>query len=67
MIGGDLKAFTILGIDYNENADTVKYLVLDPHYTGSDSSTKDIIKKGFVGWKDVKHFQPGFYNLCLPI
>ena len=70
MIGGDVKAYTILGIDANpDNENDVKYLILDPHYTGKDSEVKEIIKKGWCGWKDpIKTFQNGcFYNLCMPL
>ena len=68
MLGGDVKAFTIIGVDVSEEGN-VKYLILDPHYTGSDSNTKEILNKGWCGWKDpLKHFQNGyFYNLCLPL
>ena len=35
MLGGDVKAFTILGVDANEDDENdVKYFILDPHYTG---------------------------------
>lgn len=49
MLGGDVKAYTILGIEVNEESDpkVVKYLILDPHYTGSDTNIKDIISKGW--------------------
>ena len=73
MIGGDVKAFTILGVaappDYDEDSDEAQFLILDPHYTGPDSNTAQILKKGWCGWKSPKsHFPQGlsFYNLCLP-
>lgn len=49
MLGGDVKAYTILGIEVNEESDnkTVRYLILDPHFTGADSNTKEIISKGW--------------------
>lgn len=58
MIGGDVKAYTILGIDASEDdEDDVRYLILDPHYTGGDSNPKEILKKGWCAWKDpTKHF-----------
>lgn len=35
MIGGDLYAHTILGIDYCEDQDdSLRFLILDPHYPG---------------------------------
>lgn len=36
MMGGGNLAFTILGIDWNENTGEVKFLILDPHYTGAE-------------------------------
>lgn len=51
MLGGDVKAFTILGVDVNEEGE-VRYLILDPHYAGSDSNPKEIISKGWCAWKD---------------
>jgi hypothetical protein len=36
MIGGGAYAYTVLGVDFNESTGEVKYLVLDPHYVGSD-------------------------------
>jgi hypothetical protein len=70
MIGGDLYAYTILGIDYceeKEGDDPVKFLILDPHYTGGDNNLKNISSKGWIGWKDVSMFRADtFYNLCMP-
>lgn len=31
-----MYAHTILGVNYNEQTGQVKYLILDPHYTGAD-------------------------------
>ena len=68
MIGGGLYAHTILGIDHCEEKDDVRFLILDPHYTGGDGNIKNIISKGWVAWKDVNMFNPAeFYNLCMPI
>jgi hypothetical protein len=36
MIGGGVLAHTIIGVDFNELTGEVKYLILDPHYTGSE-------------------------------
>jgi hypothetical protein len=66
MIGGGVLAYTLLGIDYDENSGDTKYLILDPHYTGSDT-LKNIQEKGWIAWKEPKIFLEGsFYNLCLP-
>lgn len=43
MIGGDLYAYTIIGVDYCDETDDVRFLILDPHYPGSDSNIKNII------------------------
>ena len=36
MIGGGVLAHTIIGVDFNELTGDVKFLILDPHYTGSE-------------------------------
>lgn len=44
MIGGDLYAHTILGVDIYENEynSEIRFLILDPHFPGSDSNIKNI-------------------------
>ena len=69
MIGGDLYAYTILGIDFCEELaeEGLKLLILDPHYTGGDSNIKNITSKGWLAWKDVTFLKMDtFYNLCMP-
>ena len=67
MIGGGLYAYTIIGIDYCEEKEDVRFLILDPHYTGGDGNIKNIFAKGWVGWKDANMFQAdAFHNLCMP-
>lgn len=44
MIGGGVLAYTLLGIDWNEQTGEVAFLILDPHYTGSEDIRK--IKAG---------------------
>ena len=67
MIGGDLYAHTIIGIDICEEKEDIRFLILDPHFTGSDANTKNILQKGWCGWKDVSMFKAdAFYNLCMP-
>ena len=39
-----MLAHTILGVDFNEETGDVKFLVLDPHYTG-DEVVKTIVDK----------------------
>lgn len=66
MIGGGVLAHTIIGIDFNEKNGDVSYLILDPHYTGSEDLAI-ITKKGWCGWKKNNFWDKGaFYNLCLP-
>ncbi|XP_015174913.1 PREDICTED: ufm1-specific protease 2 [Polistes dominula] len=66
MIGGGVLAHTILGINYNESTGEVKFLILDPHYTGPDKLST-IINKGWCGWKSKDFWRrDSFYNMCLP-
>lgn len=70
--GGGVLAYTLLGVDYNESSGDCAFLILDPHYTGSDD-LKKIVNGGWCGWKKAvdskgKHFflHNKFYNLLLP-
>lgn len=66
MIGGGVYAHTILGVAWDEATDACSWLILDPHYTGSDD-LKTILAKGWCGWKKEKFWnQTAFYNMCLP-
>lgn len=66
MIGGGVLAHTILGVDFNEKTGDIAFLILDPHYTGSED-LEIVQKKGWCGWKLPDFWQPNsFYNLCLP-
>ncbi|XP_033125646.1 ufm1-specific protease 2-like isoform X2 [Anneissia japonica] len=66
MIGGGVLAHTILGVDFNEKSGEIRFLILDPHYTGSED-IKVIQDKGWCGWKGPDFWdQNVFYNLCLP-
>ncbi|KAI4303807.1 hypothetical protein MLD38_039400 [Melastoma candidum] len=72
MIGGGVLAYTLLGVDYNKATGDCAFLILDPHYTGSDDHKK-IINGGWCGWKKAvdnkgKSFflHDKFYNLLLP-
>lgn len=67
ILGGGVLAHTILGVDYNKNTGDIKFLILDPHYTGSDDISV-IIKKGWCGWKGPEFWKKdAFYNMCLPL
>lgn len=67
MIGGGVLAHTILGVDYNGETNELRFLVLDPHYTGDDDL--DIVqKKGWCAWKPVTFWdKKSFYNCCMPM
>ncbi|GKU93216.1 hypothetical protein SLEP1_g6824 [Rubroshorea leprosula] len=72
MIGGGVLAYTLLGVDYNEASGDCAFLILDPHYTGTDD-LKKIVNGGWCGWKKAvdskgKSFflHDNFYNLLLP-
>ena len=34
--GGGVLAHTILGVHFNESSGELKFLILDPHYTGGE-------------------------------
>nr|CAH7757502.1 unnamed protein product [Callosobruchus chinensis] len=65
-LGGGVLAHTILGVDYNPQTGNIYFLILDPHYTGSED-LHTIQSKGWCGWKPVSFWQKdSYYNLCLP-
>mmetsp|Transcript_25732 Transcript_25732/g.64620 ORF Transcript_25732/g.64620 Transcript_25732/m.64620 type:complete len:838 (-) Transcript_25732:132-2645(-) len=67
MIGGGVLAYTLLAVDWNQRSGEVRYLILDPHYEGSDQRPRHIVQKGWVAWKSSKLFlKDRFYNLLLP-
>ena len=70
--GGGVLAYTLLGVDYNVASGDCAFLILDPHYTGTDE-LKKVVNGGWCGWKRAvdskgKHFflHDKFYNLLLP-
>ncbi|XP_051993730.1 ufm1-specific protease 2 [Xyrauchen texanus] len=66
MIGGGVLAHTILGVAWSENTGQIRFLILDPHYTGGED-LQTIVDKGWCGWKGPEFWdQNAFYNLCLP-
>ncbi|XP_077984323.1 ufm1-specific protease 2-like [Glandiceps talaboti] len=66
MIGGGVLAHTILGVEFSDITGEVKFLILDPHYTGSED-LKTIQDKGWCGWKGSDFWdQQAYYNLCMP-
>ncbi|KAJ8922664.1 hypothetical protein NQ315_007696 [Exocentrus adspersus] len=66
MIGGGVLAHTILGVDYNQQTGDIRFLILDPHYTGGED-LHVIQNKGWCGWKTVDFWdKSAYYNMCLP-
>ncbi|CAL1601311.1 unnamed protein product [Knipowitschia caucasica] len=66
MIGGGVLAHTILGVAWSETTGEIRYLILDPHYTGAED-LQLITEKGWCGWKGPEFWdQTAYYNLCLP-
>ncbi|XP_063710149.1 probable Ufm1-specific protease 2 [Culicoides brevitarsis] len=66
MIGGGVLAHTILGIDWNSETGEIKFLILDPHYTGVDDLSI-VQSKGWCGWKPISFWdKKAYYNLCMP-
>ncbi|XP_063413319.1 ufm1-specific protease 2-like [Mytilus trossulus] len=66
MIGGGVLAHTILGVDFNDVTGDLKFLILDPHFTGAEE-LKVIQDKGWCGWKGTDFWdQTAHYNLCMP-
>lgn len=66
MIGGGVLAHTILGVHFNESTGDIKFLILDPHYTGCED-LKTVQEKGWCGWKGPAFWdQTAHYNMCLP-
>ncbi|XP_037297202.1 ufm1-specific protease 2 [Manduca sexta] len=66
MIGGGVLAHTILGVEHNSATNEIRYLILDPHYTGAEDLTT-VINKGWCGWKNSDFWNKTVhYNLCLP-
>ncbi|XP_006834570.1 PREDICTED: ufm1-specific protease 2 [Chrysochloris asiatica] len=64
--GGGVLAHTILGVAWNEITGQIKFLILDPHYTGAED-LQVILEKGWCGWKGPDFWnKDAYYNLCLP-
>eukprot|EP00117_Sycon_ciliatum_P034530 scpid36068/ scgid1230/ Ufm1-specific protease 2 len=67
MIGGGTLAHTIIGIDFNDRTGDVRYLILDPHYTGGED-IGIIHAKGWCGWKSNSFWdKQAHYNMCMPL
>lgn len=67
MFGGAQYAYTLMGIDYDEDMGEAKFLILDPHYVGADQF-KNAAEKDGISWKKADLFKEGeFYNFCCPV
>jgi hypothetical protein len=68
MVGGGQLAMCVMGVALNEDTGDVRYLVLDPHYTGSDTSGDAVIKGGWCRWREGSEVweSNSFYNILLP-
>ena len=72
--GGGVLAHTILGVEWDEATGDTRWLILDPHFTGSDWDHKTgkpniahMQSKGWVGWKGPDFWvKNAFYNMCMP-
>ena len=57
---------TLIGVKHNPTTQEMKFLLLDPHYSGPED-VKKIIKEGWLSWKSPSFFvKDSFYNFCLP-
>lgn len=74
MIGGGVLAYTLLGVYFNESTGDCAFLILDPHYTGTEVLSR-IHKGTWVGWKRPGEsaaaggplfVQDAFYNFLCP-
>jgi hypothetical protein len=64
-VGGGSLAYGLIGIDWNEHTGDVRWLILDPHYTGAEH-IPSIINKRWCAWHTSSLFHTAhFYNFCL--
>mmetsp|Transcript_32560 Transcript_32560/g.79704 ORF Transcript_32560/g.79704 Transcript_32560/m.79704 type:complete len:165 (-) Transcript_32560:18-512(-) len=69
MVGGGVKAYTLLGVDVCYSTGDARFLVLDPHYAAPTGGDKlSTIAAKWCRWRKVDFFDANaFFNLCLPI
>lgn len=66
MIGGGVLAHTILGVDFNATSEELRFLILDPHYTGADE-LGTVLAKRWCAWKGTDFWdKKSYYNMCMP-
>ena len=62
--GGGVLAYTLLGVARSDSG--VRFLILDPHYTGADE-LKTVVSKRWCAWHGPDLFRAdAHYNLCMP-
>lgn len=75
MVGGGVLAYTVLGIEWPSAAadgggatSGVRFLILDPHYTGPDTA-REVLRRGGCAWRAAEDvFRADcFYNFCMPL
>lgn len=75
MIGGGQLAFILLGVAFDTGTGFVRFLILDPHYTGPDDLSiiqkKTVRMEGYkaipCSWRGEDAFnRNSSYNICLP-
>lgn len=78
MVGGGVRAYTVLAVEWPEcwaaerdgcgsGSSGVRFLILDPHYTGPDTE-REILRRGGCSWRKAEDVFPPdkFYNFCFP-
>jgi hypothetical protein len=61
-----VRAFVLLGIDYDFSKNKMKFLILNPHCQ-KEISAKELVEQNYVGWQESGFFlRDAFYNFCLP-
>ncbi len=69
MVGGGELALTVVGVAVNEQSGDVRYLIMDPHYTGEDTVEAAVGEgkgRGCVWRGDEVWDKNAFYNILLP-
>lgn len=53
MVGGGVLAYTLLGVDWDEDRQRLAFLILDPHYAGAEDA-EAVVKGGWVAWRELR-------------
>lgn len=61
VVGGGVLAHTILGVAWSETTGQIRYLILDPHYTGAEDlqviTDKVTVRNSYISLS----------NICIPM